>query len=82
MGVGNFTVAEHLQAWRSAFEQARHRGADQVGHQQAGRQADVFLGLCSVGGAAGQRARSDAAGLFLQPLKAAQSSPRPVHALT
>ena len=54
MGLRNLAVRQHLQARRGALEQARHRRADHVGHQQAGRVAEVFLALGRFGGALGE----------------------------
>jgi hypothetical protein len=43
VGLRNFTVGQHLQAWRHAAHQARDGATDLVGHQQAGRYTDLFL---------------------------------------
>ena len=54
MGVGDLAVRQHLQARRGAAQQPCHRGADQVGHQQAGGLALVLLALDAVDRLAGQ----------------------------
>ena len=53
MGLGNLAVRQHPQPRRGALEQAGHRSADRVGHQQAGRHAHVLLPLGGLGSAPG-----------------------------
>ena len=54
MGLRDLAVPQHFQARCGTFEQARHRHADRIGHQQAGRVALVLLGLRAAAGLAGQ----------------------------
>ena len=57
-------MRQHLEARRGALEEARHRRADQVGHEQAGRMAEVFLAPGRVGGAAAERVHDSCHGAY------------------
>ena len=54
MGLGNFTVGQHLQAWRHTADQSCDGAADRVRHQQAGRYAAFLLLQSDLGCRAGE----------------------------